>query len=166
MRRTLWGPQDSSGAVRIKNQSGLKIQWKSKKKKKTKPAPALFLSCPLSVMALATNVLPHWAIRSLGKYAAASFPPAKPLTQPQETAESGASLVLAVGSAAMQGSSYSQQKRMGTCQSFTWPCPDTAENHYLWLYIFSFVCRHTEIFIRYILRFCLLYFLHKYIYIL
>lgn len=75
------------------------------------------------------------------------FPPIKVLVQPQETAESGA--VPAVGSTAMEVSSYSQQERMGTCQSFTWRCPDTAENHYLWLYIFSFICRYTEIFISY-----------------
>lgn len=117
-------------------------------------------------MPLVTDVLPRWAIKSLGKCAAASFPLAKLLTLPQETTESGAGAVPAVGSPAMQGSSYSQQEGVGTCQSFAWPCPDAAENHYLWLYIFSFVCGHTEIFIRYISRFRLLYFLHKYIYIL
>lgn len=99
-------------------------------------------------MPLVTDVLPRWAIKSLGNYAAASFSPAKLLAQPQETAESGAGPVPAVGSAAMQGSSSSPQKGVGTCQSFMWPCPDTAENHYLWLYIFSFVRGHTEIFIR------------------
>lgn len=82
--------------------------------------------------------------------------PTKLLVQPQETAESG--VAPAVGStsmevssywksASMEVSSYSQQEGMGTCQSFTWLCPDTAENHNLWLYIFSFVCRYTEIFI-------------------
>lgn len=74
-----------------------------------------------------------------------AFSPTKPLVQPQEAAEIGA--VPTAGSAAMEVSSYSQQEGMGKCQSFMWPRPDTAENHYLWLYIFSFVCRYTEIFI-------------------
>lgn len=36
---------------------------------------------------------------------------------------------------------------MGMCQSSMWLCPDTAENHYLWLYIFYFVFFFCMIFI-------------------
>lgn len=84
-------------------------------------------------MPLVTDVPTNQAVKSLGENAVASFLPAKLLTQPQETAERGVGPVPSVGSATMQGSSYSQQKGMGMCQSFKCPCPDTAENHYLQL---------------------------------